>query len=72
MQARVHVLIALVSPLLVLWQPGCSRPPSPNVVLITLDTLRRDRIASYGYPRDTSPNLDALATRGVRFADAIT
>jgi arylsulfatase A-like enzyme len=41
-----------------------------NVVLITVDTLRADRLGCYGYARPTSPALDALATRGVRFANA--
>lgn len=52
---------------------GCSdeaRPP-PNLVLITLDTLRADRLGAYGYDRDTSPVLDSLARDGVRFEDAI-
>ncbi len=42
----------------------------PNVVLILVDTLRADRLACYGYPRPTSPRIDALAAGGARFADA--
>ncbi len=42
----------------------------PNVLLITLDTVRADRVGCYGYPRARTPNLDALATRGVRFERA--
>ncbi len=38
-----------------------------NVLLITADTLRADHLGCYGYWRDTSPNLDALAAEGVRF-----
>jgi len=45
--------------------------PPRHLVLITLDTLRSDRLGSYGYWADTSPNLDALAERGVRFGDAV-
>ncbi|MBW1686087.1 MAG: sulfatase [Deltaproteobacteria bacterium] len=41
------------------------------MVLVTLDTLRADRLGCYGYERPTSPNLDALAKRGVRFSDAV-
>jgi len=39
-----------------------------NVLFILIDTLRSDRLGSYGYERDTSPTLDRLASRGVRFA----
>jgi arylsulfatase A-like enzyme len=39
-----------------------------NVLFILIDTLRADRLGSYGYSRDTSPSLDVLAQRGVRFA----
>lgn len=40
-----------------------------NLVFLLIDTLRADRLGSYGYPRGTSPNLDGLAARGIRFAD---
>jgi arylsulfatase A-like enzyme len=43
-----------------------------NVVLISLDTLRADHLGCYGYERDTSPNIDAFAGRGVRFSDAVS
>ncbi len=38
-----------------------------NVLFIVVDTLRADRLGSYGYERDTSPTLDRLASSGVRF-----
>ena len=41
--------------------------PPPNLVLITVDTLRADHLGAYGHERATSPNLDALADDGVRF-----
>ena len=41
-----------------------------NVVLITLDTTRADRIGCYGYREADTPNLDRLANEGLRFADA--
>ena len=40
-----------------------------NVLLVTVDTLRADRLGCYGYPLETSPNMDRLASEGVRFAD---
>ena len=42
----------------------------PNVVLISVDTLRADHLGAYGYARPTSPNVDALARRGVTFERA--
>jgi arylsulfatase A-like enzyme len=50
-----------------------AKPPRsgpPNLIFITVDTLRADHLGSYGYRLDTSPNLDRLAAEGVRFADA--
>ena len=42
--------------------------PRPHHVLIVLvDTLRADHMAVYGYPRDTTPFLDAFLEQGVRF-----
>lgn len=45
---------------------------SPNVLLITVDTLRSDRLSSHGYGRATTPAIDALLRSGVRFANART
>jgi arylsulfatase A-like enzyme len=50
---------------------SCSRPAGPpNVLLISIDSLRADRLGAWGNPRDTSPTLDRLAAEGVRFAHA--
>jgi arylsulfatase A-like enzyme len=46
--------------------PGSARP---NLVLYELDTLRADFLGAYGYPGGSSPTLDAVARRGVLFAD---
>lgn len=43
----------------------------PNVVLIIIDTLRADRLGCYGFTPEISPELDALATDGVRFEQVI-
>jgi choline-sulfatase len=43
----------------------------PNVLFVTIDTLRADRLGCYGHAAAVTPALDALATRGVRFATAI-
>jgi arylsulfatase A-like enzyme len=46
---------------------GLSERGDLNVLFVLIDTLRAERLGSYGYERDTSPILDHLASRGVRF-----
>ncbi len=46
------------------------RSDAPNVLLIVLDTVRQDRLSLYGYRRPTTPTLERLAGRGIRFDDA--
>jgi arylsulfatase A-like enzyme/Tfp pilus assembly protein PilF len=46
--------------------------PDANVLLITIDTLRADRLGAYGYASAETPRLDALAHGGVRFDQAIS
>ncbi|HOW85604.1 MAG TPA: sulfatase-like hydrolase/transferase [Candidatus Aminicenantes bacterium] len=43
-----------------------------SVILITVDTLRADKIGCYGNPNVRTPTIDGLAARGVRFADCIS
>lgn len=50
--------------------PSKTLAEAPNVVLIAVDTLRADRLSSYGHSAPTSPNIDALAADGVRFDQA--
>jgi arylsulfatase A-like enzyme len=58
---------------------GAAGPPQtrataeqPNVVVILIDTLRRDHLSGEGYPRQTSPYLDRLADRGARFTGCLS
>jgi len=43
----------------------------PNVILISIDTLRADHLGCYGYARETSPNIDRMAGEGVVFSDLV-
>ena len=53
-------------------QRRVSRPDIRNVLLISIDTCRRDRLYCYGFERPTTPNIDALAEQGVIFTEAVT
>jgi arylsulfatase A-like enzyme/Tfp pilus assembly protein PilF len=46
-------------------------PPPPSVLLVTIDTLRADRVGAYGGPPGLTPNLDALARSGAVFGEAL-
>lgn len=57
--------VASIAAALVLkWSPW--KEP-PNVVLIIIDTLRQDKLSAYGFPEETSPEIDRMAEQGVRF-----
>jgi arylsulfatase len=55
---------------------GCGRtgaPKGPNVLVITIDTVRADRLGVYGHKgRDITPHLDALADEAVVFENAFS
>jgi arylsulfatase A-like enzyme len=58
----------------VLWLSGCRKQrhgTRPNILLITLDTTRADRLSCYGYYRRTSPNIDRLSVDSVLYTRAI-
>ena len=78
---RIHPLICAI-PILPGLVVGC-RPESrsdvapkrgadrPNILLVTLDTVRADRVGCYGHAGAATPVLDGLAARGVRFTTAV-
>ena len=78
---RLGIVVALAAAALGAWM-AVSRPrwatgllparAPRNVLVITLDTLRADRLGSYGYAAAQTPRLDALASSGLRFAQATT
>ena len=70
------ILACVFGPLLLARPGGAARqaeaPRFPNVLVITIDTLRADRLSGYGYGRATSPHLDRLMAGGARFTQART
>lgn len=54
---------------------GSDRVPEaairPNIILLSIDTLRADHLGCYGHARDTSPNLDRFASQGLVFEQAM-
>jgi arylsulfatase A-like enzyme len=49
---------------------SAARPKVPSVVLVSIDTFRPDHSSAYGYSRDTTPHLAALASEGALFESA--
>jgi choline-sulfatase len=50
---------------------ACRRAERPNVLVITIDTLRADHLGCYGFTLARTPAIDKLAGESVRFTDAI-
>ena len=63
---------ALGAFVLALASDPAERPRRPNVLLVTVDTLRADHMSGYGYHRPTTTRLDAWMASGVRFREART
>jgi len=52
---------------------SCSKKaPRQSVLFITIDTLRADHLGCYGYPRETSPSIDAFAENSIVFDNCIS
>ncbi len=69
------VIFSLLLPLIGVL--GCASPDdrpdvSPNIILIVLDTVRRDHLSCYGYERATSPNLDNFAREATLYTNAMS
>jgi arylsulfatase len=81
-EGRKRALLFVATALLVIGVGGlngvrlATRPTAPsaarNILLLTVDTLRADHLGCYGYARDTSPHLDALAETGQLYRNAFS
>ncbi|HEX2253832.1 MAG TPA: sulfatase [Thermoanaerobaculia bacterium] len=78
---RTHLLLRIAAIVVLLLggalalaatQPRAVRTGAPNVLVISVDTLRADRMSGYGYGRPTTPAADRLMARGARFDQART
>src|SRR5947207_1482645 len=66
-------LFVMIPAFLVPASPAATSPSTgPNIVVITIDTLRPDLLGCYGYKQIRTPNIDALAADGTRFERAYT
>ncbi len=74
-ESRVPRLIATLALGCALALHGCRNDPGvpsgPNILFISVDTLRADHLGFYGYPKPTSPHLDQLAAESVVFEHTI-
>lgn len=68
MQEKALVFLAL--PILLLAGACVRRAQRPSIILISIDTLRADHLAAYGYRGITTANIDALARDGVIYRNA--
>ena len=53
-----------------MWGPAGRPAPRPNILLVTIDTLRADAVGAYGKSGTPTPLIDRLAAAGVRFSNA--
>ncbi len=67
MNLRFHLFVVSI-----LLGIGCSNSRErPNVILLTLDTLRADSLGCYGHSTIQTPNLDRIAREGILFENAV-
>ena len=74
MRSRASILLLLPAVMACSLGEGEQKGPPqtrPNLVLISVDTLRADHLGTYGYERATSPTFDRLASEGIVFTNAV-
>lgn len=65
------VLLTIVAVVLLILHHVPSKSKIDHVILISIDTCRADHLGCYGYPQNTTPNIDAVAEEGFLFENAI-
>ncbi len=70
--ALVVTALVLLCLLTVFTIPSCGRRGKPNVILISVDTLRADHLGCYGLPRKVSPNLDEFSQSSAIFENSFS
>ncbi len=68
--SQLHLAIAIAILASITGCSESSRDSRPNIILISLDTVRADHLSSYGYWRDTTPQFDAFASVATRYSRA--
>ncbi len=70
---RLHIQRPLLGSLICMIVCGCANTATPpDVILITIDTLRADRVGCYGYSEALTPTMDRLAAEGRRYAHCVS
>jgi arylsulfatase A-like enzyme/Flp pilus assembly protein TadD len=69
-----HIVVALLATSLWAWKspPKAATNLTPNIVFVTIDTLRPDHLGCYGYKQIRTPHIDSLGADGIRFERAYT
>ena len=62
----------LIAAIVVIFARCAPSPPPLNIIILTIDTCRADRLSCYGYDLLDTPHIDSLATEGVLFEEART
>ncbi len=69
---KIAALALVLLPLAACGPTPAKTPERPPVVMIVVDSLRKDHLSCYGYPEETSPELDRLAAASLRYDNAIS
>jgi arylsulfatase A-like enzyme/tetratricopeptide (TPR) repeat protein len=71
-RARILTRLIVGGILAVIARPASAAPGKSNLLVVTIDTLRADRVGAYGYKGARTPSMDELARRGVLFSQAFS